>query len=361
MLRLSSAMLLAAMLSFSAHARAVCSACAADLDGDGIVSIADVSLFSTLYDAGDGRADCDSDGVVSPADVSRYSQLYDGQIAECPAPLSWDDASMHPLSSESAPYFVSGGGWIDRASFHDEEPVDPASVTFNYPGSPGLARATHVQIRSDEGLRFRGDTGGDALVEWAYVEITPLPGDHADGAQGEGNGDPTGDVTLRHTYIKMNGALYQTAGFFSADGRDGAIVLEDVVFDRGPYGLAIACDGASSLSLDHVYFISGSFRNAGYRINDGIDSAPACAGHGVSIVRWQDVYQARIVDGKLVVLDAVPSPCGQSTCPDTVGVGTDGLSGAYAQVPTLSPMASPVVAASLLGIGRRGLRRWRSG
>lgn len=47
-----------------------------DINGDGVVNLADIGLFITLYVGGiyDPRADIDCDGVLSLADVGAFVQ-----------------------------------------------------------------------------------------------------------------------------------------------------------------------------------------------------------------------------------------------------------------------------------------------
>lgn len=57
--------------------RTACTACAADLNGDGVVDFADYLEFLNLYDALDPRVDFNQDGVVDFADYLEFLNLYD--------------------------------------------------------------------------------------------------------------------------------------------------------------------------------------------------------------------------------------------------------------------------------------------
>jgi glycosylphosphatidylinositol phospholipase D len=52
-------------------------ACAADLDGDGALTVFDFLEFQNLFDAGDLRADFDGDGSLSLFDFLAFQNLFD--------------------------------------------------------------------------------------------------------------------------------------------------------------------------------------------------------------------------------------------------------------------------------------------
>jgi hypothetical protein len=130
----------------------------------------------------------------------------------------------------------------------------------------------------------------------------------------------------------MNPGPGQTAGLFTADGTTGHLQLDHVIFDGGPRGFVASCDGATTVGMNHVYFINGSFDTAGYHLNVGMFTTPGCNASGWTLTQWDDVWNADIVDGVLVPTDEIPPPCdvpcipvpqwGGGGVPDRDGDGT---------------------------------------
>jgi hypothetical protein len=58
-----------------------CGACAADLDGDGLVAAGDLAVLFAAWGEGDLAADLDGDGAVSAADLATLLEAWD---ANCP-------------------------------------------------------------------------------------------------------------------------------------------------------------------------------------------------------------------------------------------------------------------------------------
>jgi hypothetical protein len=238
--------------------------------------------------------------------------------AEQIAPMAWDDpilgTSLAPINGDTN---LPGG-----STFAYTECDDPfvffACVIMNWPPGPGLATLSNIQIRSNEGIRRRGGLNTSALIEWAYIEVSGIPGGHADGIQFEGGYSPT---LIRNTYIKMNYTPGRTAGLFAADGTTGHLQLQNVIFDGGPRGMVIACDGATSVGLDRIYFVNGTFDTAGFHINAGMQTEPACNGTGWTLTQWDEVWNADIVNGVLVPTDAIPPPCSVPCIPPVLQGG----------------------------------------
>ncbi|MGM4906833.1 hypothetical protein AB8B21_02770 [Tardiphaga sp. 866_E4_N2_1] len=97
----------------------------------------------------------------------------------------------------------------------------------------------------------------------------------------------------------MSGAT--TAGYFSADDWRGAHVLENVMFEGGAYGLRIPADGGSSVSLNNVYFVRGSFRYGAF-------SFDVVQGRRIDIVHWENVRWVPRQGDHFVVGNPIPSP-----------------------------------------------------
>jgi hypothetical protein len=225
--------------------------------------------------------------------------------AEPIAPLSWDDPVFNGATPIEGDHYLFGGETLSYVEC-DQPTVNFACVIMNWPVGFGVATLTHARIRSNEGIRRRGFAGSESVIEWVYVEITSFPGNHADGIQHEGGHSP---ATISHSYIKMNPGSGQTAGLFAADGTTGHLQLDHVVFDGAPRGMVAACDGATSVGMNHVYFINGSFDTAGYHLNAGMFTEPTCNGTGWTLTQWDNVWNADIVDGELVPTDEIPPPC----------------------------------------------------
>ena len=249
---------------------------------------------------------------VSLAQVPQPPVLLQPEEPEEPStgaavPLSWNDPAFAKVSN-SAPLTLNNGAVRSNLSITSDGNM--ASVCC------GSYTLNNVRINSREAIRAGG---GDINLNWVWAESKGVSGDHADSLQCYGPGR-SGKITAKNSTFRAYSSN-ATAGYFSSDDWRGDHVFDNVLFWGGPYGLRINCDGGNTVSLNNVYFVEGSFQHAGYMLNDGIRDYGPCGGRGVTITKWNNVRNARIENGKLVVGKALPPPCTPPCTPNETSGG----------------------------------------
>ena len=157
----------------------------------------------------------------------------------------------------------------------------------------------YCRIQAEEALRL-GNDAGNHLIEWCYIEAQGLdPDDHADSIQGyDSSPGGNGTTTLRNTTLVIGG--YSTGAYFPADGWSGNHIFENVLViglengGGGQRGVHIPIDGGGNVSFNGVYIVGY------FPIGDLIIDRP--------ILQWENVFEATIVDGELIVGDPIPEP-----------------------------------------------------
>lgn len=196
-------------------------------------------------------------------------------------PLSWNDPAFANVTTSNA--LILSGGAV-RSSLSITQDGNQASVQCT------SCTLNNVRISSREGVRC---TSGNLNLNWVWVEAQGVSGDHADGLQCYSPGSTGTNVIKNTTFRAYNHDA--TAGYFSADNWKGSHVFENVLFWGGPFGLRINSDGGTSVSLKNVYFVQNSFLYDAFLIQ-----AP--------IIQWENVRWATIVNGQLVLGNAIPKP-----------------------------------------------------
>jgi hypothetical protein len=205
-------------------------------------------------------------------------------------PLSPNDARFAKNATAKSTK-VANGGMISNKRITDTGQI--ASIIF---GNGGTAKDCCIVSR--EGIRIEG--GGSFLIDGCYIEVNGTGNDHADGVQAYAPGSK-GVIKGRNSLIKC-GQDQATAGFFVADNWTGEVDLENFLFQGGPFGLRLHADkgGDINVSLKDVYFIGPFMYKPFYFLNYG--------GHKVVIKKWENVRQATIVNGQLVLGAVIPRP-----------------------------------------------------
>ena len=207
-------------------------------------------------------------------------------------PLSFNDGKFTGMTELVLPVTLGSGEDLSRYSIQEQG----ESYSILCLGNNELS---FIRILSRECIRI---TDNDLLIEDAYLEAEGQGDDHADVLQAYSPGARGGTVTLRRVHIKAH-MTAATAGFFVADNWGGSIVLEDVIVNGGPYGLRFMADGTDlNISLSNVYFV-GPFGAEGARF-----SFEDYNGGTHTILQWDNVREATIVDGELVLGDLIPQP-----------------------------------------------------
>lgn len=207
-------------------------------------------------------------------------------------PLSFEDGIFTSMIESAAPIILSSGQNLSHRSIEEFS----GNPTITCRGSNTLS---YCRVNSRECIRI---TDNDLLIDHCYLEATGEGEDHADTLQAYSPGARGGTVTISNTHIRAH-ATAATAGFFIADNWGGSVVLQDVIIQGGPWGLRFMADGADiNISLSNVYFI-GPFGAEG-----GPYSFEDYNGGTHAILQWDNVREATIVDGELVLGDALPQP-----------------------------------------------------
>lgn len=209
-------------------------------------------------------------------------------------PTRWDDPMFNGVADSGAVTIV-GGGSLSGKSIAVDGPS--ASIQCN-----GAATISLVRVRSAEAVRIGGN--GTVTISNCWLEAQGIPGDHADVIQAYSPGS-RGTVTITNSTIR---AYNQdaTAGLFVADNYTGTIILENVIFWGGPFGIRIHPDtgGDNFISLKNVYFVGPYLYNR-FLFSDA-------GGHVNHITKWENVRDATVVDG--VLIPGALIPCPMSDC-----------------------------------------------
>jgi hypothetical protein len=201
-------------------------------------------------------------------------------------PLSWDD-TMFSTAASSGQLNLGSGQTRSNLAITDQS-GEPALTC------DGSCNLDHIKIRAREGYRC---VSGTQNLSWMFIEATGTGSDHADGLQCYNPGG-TGSVVVKNSTFKVSGAA--NAAYFSADNWRGSHVLENVLI-WGGQGFFVPGDGGSSISLTNVYFV-GPFTGGGPIRTDMVNGLRA------TIVKWENVRNATIVNGKLVLGTEIPRP-----------------------------------------------------
>lgn len=208
------------------------------------------------------------------------------------APATWNDARFNGSASSGTLQIPSGGTLLSKTITTHAE---PASIVM---GSNSTLRKVRVGGLSRESVRIGS---GTYTVEDSWLEAKGTGDDHADVIQayaGSGGGGPL-NLTLRNSTVRAyNDAA--TAGLFVADKVYGKVTLDNVMFQGGPFGLALYSDvNTIDVYANHVCFV-GPF---GWRPIDFRN-----AGGSVVVKQWDDVRNCTIVNGALVKGALIPRP-----------------------------------------------------
>jgi hypothetical protein len=207
-------------------------------------------------------------------------------------PLSFDDGKFTGMTELVMPVVLENGDDLSHYSIREQG----VSYSILCKGNNELS---FIRVLSRECIRI---TDNDLLIEDAYLEAEGVGDDHADTLQAYSPGARGGTVTLRRVHVRAH-TTAATAGFFIADNWGGSVVLQDVIIQGGPWGLRFMADGADiNISLSNVYFI-GPFGAEG-----GPYSFEDYNGGTHTILQWDNVREATIVDGELVPGNLLPSP-----------------------------------------------------
>jgi hypothetical protein len=208
------------------------------------------------------------------------------------------------------------GGWNDPSFVNMTERTSSVSVgsnqtvsnqSINILGQSGAWAAIDIggtgtlrncRIRCNEGIRV-GD--GARLIEGCYVETTATS-THSDSLQAYSPG-ATGTITLRNSWLCTIPGSHPSgnSAYWAANDWRGNHILENVLLSGGAFSLRIPGDGGNSMSLTNVFFEEGTpaFGQLWF---------PDVNGRRCTIVKWENVRFARIVNGQLVLGAAIPRP-----------------------------------------------------
>ncbi len=206
-------------------------------------------------------------------------------------PMSFNDPMFSGMTEKTSALTLSNGQNLNKTSIK-EQSGNPSIV------SNGNNKITTCRVQSRECVRI---TSGNLTIENSYLEAKGTSNDHADTLQAY-SPHAVGSVTLRNSHVRaFNTAA--TAGYFSADYWGGAISLENVIFNGGPFGLRVHSDTGAHIDLymKDVFFV-GPFGYEPFLLGE--------YGGTITIQKWENVRHATIVDGKLVPGNVINKPSG---------------------------------------------------
>lgn len=223
-------------------------------------------------------------------------------------PLSFNDPMFTGMSA-SVEVNLSVGQDVSNKTF--ENNTDSVEIL-----AQGNNDITLCRIRSREGIRCDNDETYN--IDRCWIETYgllggPGPGDddHADGLQ-MGGGD-TSTLNIRNTTFRSwsdaddgnpeRPAAYElfSVGLFYSDGSDGVVTLNNVLFLGGQIAFRFHGDIGTTLnlSLNNVYLV-GPFGAFDWEVSE--------FGGTINIVKWNNVFNATIVNGVLIPGSAIPPP-----------------------------------------------------
>jgi hypothetical protein len=233
--------------------------------------------------------------------------------------------SAIPLSPQD-PRFKNNASWtngvIKRGTFANKSWNDGPNYGRGEPcftwGGNGSDVLTLSQCLVDarEGPRIGAGSSSNPMatlnINESFINCVGKGKDHADGVQAYSPGGK-GIINIKRTCLrnysdkeardKYGSGFIGSAGFFWADAMQGEVNFEDVVVWGGGRGVAIYADtGATRVSFKNVFFVPGpdGWTAWAYDIR--------ATGGKLAIDRWENVCEARIVDGKLVAGKPMPRP-----------------------------------------------------
>lgn len=222
-----------------------------------------------------------------------------GAFAQQPylMPLSWDDPMFTGMTE------ASEGGLVTNTISH-------YSIVNGNGGSAftcDTCTATIIRIDSREGPRCQN---GDETYDRMYVNTWYVTDDHADGLQCYvGSPTPGGVHTIKNSTFQNNPNVHTSV--FSADGFLGSFVFDNLLLmGGGSFGIRIPDDGGTSVSLKDV-FVNSAGTGTTFKFGE-----PVSGYSNLSIVKWENVRYATIVNGHLVPGAEIACPTANSTpCP----------------------------------------------
>lgn len=208
-------------------------------------------------------------------------------------PLSFYDPMFTGMEELTSMVTLSDGQNLTRKSFIHTN-ASPASIL-----SLGNNEITYCRVDSNECVRVTGNLS----IDHCYLEATGEGDAHADTIQTYSPGERGVTLSITNSTVRAH-TVAATAGLFVADDWGGDVVLENVVFHGGPFGLRLQAgtDAGASLvlSLKNVYFV-GPFGFQPYSLEEYGDGT-------ITIEQWDNVRHATIVDGVLVPGSLITSP-----------------------------------------------------
>lgn len=208
-------------------------------------------------------------------------------------PLTFNDSMFTSMDELTSMVTLSDGEDLTRKSFIHTN-ASPASIL-----SLGNNEVTYCRVDSNECVRVTGNLS----IDHCYLEATGEGEAHADTIQIYSPGERGGTLSVKNTCIRAHNTA-ATAGIFVADNWGGNLILEDVVFHGGPFGLRCQAgtDAGASLnvSLKNVYFV-GPFGFQPFGLEEYGDGT-------ITIDQWENVRHATIVDGELIPGELIPQP-----------------------------------------------------
>lgn len=207
-------------------------------------------------------------------------------------PMSFNSPVFTNMRELTAAVALPNGQNLSNRSIVDDD-VATAAIICN-----GNNILDKCRVLANEAVRL---TVGTVIMNQCYFEAEATnPEAHADTIQTYLPGG-SGDFTLQNSYIKAY-LTFATANWFTADDWSGTIRFDTVVVDGGPYGIRVNIDPGQhiDLYLKDVYLV-GPFGFDDILLQHVDDGSSY-------IHQWDNVREATIDGGVLVLGDLIPAP-----------------------------------------------------
>lgn len=219
-------------------------------------------------------------------------------------PLSYNDPVFTGMSDLAGyPNYVVGN---DEVISNKQVALDNSGTWTIY--MQNSCTLNYVRMVTREGPRENGSANAVHTLNWCYIEVYNVPGDHADGIQLYlPSATPKPTLRLRNCHIRVTGGAH--AGLFGADGSRCFVDLEDVLFSSdgtGQNGLKLFDDiggGAITLRMKNVYFTQ-NFQVSDIYINNSSGTNP------VTVTLWDNVRECTLSGSTFTPGAAISQPSG---------------------------------------------------
>jgi hypothetical protein len=224
-------------------------------------------------------------------------------VSGLPFPTGWNDP-IFAAATQVRTYIAPSSGQVVQ------------DLTLDKGGQNGAAGSCldvfnnctvrRVRINAREGVR---GGRGNVDVSNVYVQVfaNGAAGDHADCWQNytpENTSINDCTITLRNSHLRCSTSAGSNAAFFSGNDWAGRIVMENVWLAGGGFTAYFGSDNRSSVRT----LSSIDLKNVYFEENNWMFGPLHQAIFWPTIIRWENVCVAKIVNGAIQIIRQIPRP-----------------------------------------------------